>query len=199
MEITFRIAFFVILGAMLIMRVAFSFRMRRMGERTMPDKQAIEHEGVFLFAMRVVLFFLLIAILVLYAINHAWMKALSFSLPVWLRWVGFIIGWLGVLLTGWSELELDRQFSPQLQLRQDHQLITSGPYGIIRHPLYTGIFTFGLNLALVSANWFFVAFFVMSLFGLGLRVPKEERMMVEQFGEEYRAYTQRTGRYLPKM
>jgi protein-S-isoprenylcysteine O-methyltransferase Ste14 len=199
MEITFRIAFFVILGAMLIMRMAFSFRLRRMGERTMPDKQAIEHEGVFLFTMRIVLFLLLIAILVLYAINHTWMKALSFTLPGWLRWVGFIIGWLGVLLTGWSELELDRQFSPQLQLRQDHQLITSGPYGTIRHPLYTGIFTFGLSLALVSANWFFVAFFVMSLFGLGLRVPKEERMMMEQFGEEYRAYMQRTGRYLPKM
>ena len=199
MEITFRIAFFIILGAMLIMRMAFSLRMRRMGERTMPDKQAIQHEGVILVAMRFFLFFGLIAILILYAINHSWVKALSFTLPGWLRWVGFSVGWLGVLLTGWSELELDRQFSPQLQLRQDHQLITSGPYGTIRHPLYTGIFTFGLSLALVSANWFFVAFFVVSLLGLGLRVPKEERMMVEQFGEDYRTYMQRTGRFLPKM
>ena len=84
-------------------------------------------------------------------------------------------------------------------LRQEHQVITSGPYSRVPPPLYTAIYGLGLSLALVSANWFFVAFLVLSLVGLCLRVPKEERMLLDQFGDEYRAYMQRTGRFFPKL
>jgi protein-S-isoprenylcysteine O-methyltransferase Ste14 len=165
----------------------------------MPDQQAIGHEGVGLFISRVVLFFALIAILLMYAIRHPWMEALNFYLPAWMRWLGFGIGLCSVALLIWVELELGRQFSPQLQLRQEHQLIMTGPYSRVRHPLYTALFGFGLSLALVSANWFFVAFFFLSLAGLVIRVPKEEQMMLDQFGDEYRAYMQRTGRFIPKL
>jgi len=195
----FRIAFFILLGTMFGVRIVFNLRIRQQGERTMPDKEAIRREGIGLFALRFMLFFFLIAILVLYALNHPWMRALDFTLPEWLRWVGFGIGLLSVTLLIWTELELGRQFSPQLQLRQDHQLITSGPYARIRHPLYVAIYVFGLSLALVSANWFFVAFFLLSMVGLGWRVPKEEQMMLEQFGEEYRLYMERTRRYWPRL
>jgi protein-S-isoprenylcysteine O-methyltransferase Ste14 len=198
-DLIFRILFFILLGGMLIVRIYFNLRLKKQGERYMPDKQAVKHEGVGLFVSRVVMFFVLIVILVLYAINHPWMQALNFYLPPWLRWVGFFIGLVSIALIIWVQLELDRQFSPQLQLRQDHQLITSGPYARVRHPLYTAFFGYGLSLALVSANWFFVAFFLLSLVGLTLRVPKEEQMMLDQFGDEYRGYMQRTGRYLPKL
>jgi protein-S-isoprenylcysteine O-methyltransferase Ste14 len=196
---TFRMAFFILLGGMLVVRIYFNLRLKRAGERFMPDQQAIRHEGVGLFASRAILFFVLIAILVLYAIHHPWMQSLDFYLPPWLRWLGFVIGLLSIALMVWVELELGRQFSPQLQLRQEHQLITSGPYSRVRHPLYTALDAYGLSLALVSANWFFVAFFILSLIGLHLRVPKEERMLLGQFGDQYRAYMQRTGRYFPKM
>jgi protein-S-isoprenylcysteine O-methyltransferase Ste14 len=196
---TFRIAFFILLGGMLIVRIYFNLRLRRAGERFMPDEQAIRHEGMALFVSRVILFFALIAILVLYAIRHPWMQSLNFYLPDWLRWLGFILGLLSISLMTWVELELDRQFSPQLQLRQEHQLITSGPYSRVRHPLYTALDAYGLSLALVSANWFFVLFFILSLLGLTLRVPKEERMLLEQFGDQYRTYMQHTGRYFPKI
>ena len=196
---TFRIAFFILLGGMLIVRIYFNLRLRRAGERFMPDEQAIRHEGMALFVSRVILFFALIAILVLYAIRHPWMQSLNFYLPDWLRWLGFILGLLSISLMTWVELELDRQFSPQLQLRQEHQLITSGPYSRVRHPLYTALDAYGLSLAFVSANWFFVLFFILSLLGLTLRVPKEERMLLEQFGDQYRTYMQHTGRYFPKI
>jgi protein-S-isoprenylcysteine O-methyltransferase Ste14 len=99
----------------------------------------------------------------------------------------------------WAQLELGRQFSPQLQLRQEHHLVTSGPYARVRHPVYTAMFGFGLSLALVSANWFFLGFFILSLIGLWVRVPREEKMMLEQFGEQYQEYMQRTGRFFPRM
>jgi len=198
-EITFRIAFFILLSAILVVRMYFNLRIRQQGERVMPDREAIRREGVGMFAARVVLFFVLIAVLVLYAINHPWMQALNYTLTAWLRWLGFAMGLVSIALLAWTEVELGRQFSPQLQLRQEHQLITTGPYARIRHPHYTSIDGFGLALALVSANWFFVAFFIICLAGLWFRVPKEEQMMLDQFDEEYKAYMQRTGRFLPKL
>ena len=198
-QTTFRIAFLILLGAMLVVRMIFNIRLRQAGERFMPDNEAVRREGVVMFALRVVMFFVLIAILVLYVIDHPWMQALDFYLLDWLRWLGFIIGCLSITLTVWVELELGRQFSPQLQLRQEHKLITSGPYTRVRHPLYTAFYGFGLSLALVSANWFFVAFFIFSMVGLWYRVPKEEQMLQDKFGEEYKAYMGRTGRFFPKL
>lgn len=198
-EIIFRITFFILLGAMLVVRIYFNLRIRQQGERVMPDREAIRHEGVVMFATRVVLFFVLIAILVLYAIHQPWMQALDFTLPAGLRWFGFVIGLVSIAFLVWTQVELGRQFSPQLQIRQEHQLITAGPYTHIRHPLYTAVIGFGLALALVSAHWIFLAFFILSLAGLWFRVPKEERMLIDQFGEEYKAYMQRTGKFLPKV
>ncbi len=199
MSIAFRIVFFILLGLMLIARMYFNVKLRAQGERVMPDKQAIQHEGMGMFAFRFIGFFVLIAILVLYAIRHPWMAALDFDFPAWLRWVGAAIGLMSIALMVWVELALGRQFSPQLHLRQQHQMVTSGPYTHVRHPLYTALDGFGLSLALVSANWFFVGFFILSLVGLWVRVPREERMLLDKFGEQYREYMQSTGRFFPKM
>ncbi len=199
MDVTFRIAFFVLLVLMLTARMYFNLKVHQQGERIMPDRQAILREGVGLFATRFVAFFILIAILVLYAIHHPWLAALDVYFPPALRWIGAILGLLSIGLTVWVELDLGRQFSPQLQIRQAHQLVTNGPYAYVRHPLYTAFDGFGLSLALVSANWFFVGFFIVSVVGLWYRVPKEERMLLDQFGEEYRLYMGRTGRFFPKL
>ena len=198
-SITFRILFFILLGCMLAIRIYFNLKLRQSGGHILPGRQAIKNEGFGLFLIRFVLFFVLLAVLVLYAINHPWMQALDFSLPTQLSWIGFIIGLLSLGLTFWVELELGRQFSPQLQLRQEHQLITHGPYSRVRHPLYTALNGFGLSLALVSANWFFVGFFIVSMFGLYLRVPKEEHMLQDEFGDRYREYMLRAGRFFPKL
>jgi len=58
---------------------------------------------------------------------------------------------------------------------------------------------YGTSLALVTANWVFVVLAVAVIAGLFARVPKEEKMMIETFGDEYTAYMQRTGRYFPKL
>jgi len=198
-NITFRISFFILLALMLIVRMVFNLRVYRQGERIMPDRQAIQREGVGVFAFRFIAFFVLIAVLVFYAIRHPWLAALDFPLPAWLRWLGACIGLVSIALTAWVELELGRQFSPQLQLRQEHRIVTSGPYARIRHPLYTALDGFGLSLALVSGNWFFLGFFFLMLVGLLVRVPREERMLLDQFGEAYQIYMRSTGRFFPKM
>jgi protein-S-isoprenylcysteine O-methyltransferase Ste14 len=57
---------------------------------------------------------------------------------------------------------------------------------------------YGTSLALVTANWVFVVLAVAVIAGLVARVPREEQMMIKEFGEEYKVYMQKTGRFLPK-
>ncbi len=164
----------------------------------MPDREAVEREGRGMFAVRVVMFFLLLGWLVLYAIYPAWLGVLSVPFPGWLRWIGFALGLASLGFWWWTQVVLGKEWSPQLQLRKEHHLVTSGPYARIRHPLYTAMFGYGTSLALVTANWVFVVFAVAVIAGLFARVPREEQMMMKEFGEEYQAYMQRTGRFYPK-
>jgi len=199
-ETVFRLAFLFLFVVLIAMRVAFMIRVRRSGGRLTPDKQAVEREGgrgVLVF--RVVVFFALMAFLLMYFLGAAWIDAFSFALPVWLRWAGFVLGAITVAFWTWTQVVLDTQWSAQLQLTKGHRLITTGPYACMRHPLYVGIFGWSAALSLLTANWIFVVICVLSIFGLLWRIPKEEQMMLEAFGDEYQVYMQRTGRFLPKL
>jgi protein-S-isoprenylcysteine O-methyltransferase Ste14 len=97
-----------------------------------------------------------------------------------------------------SHKELGRNWSITLEIREKHQLISSGPYALIRHPMYTSFLLIALGQALLLSNW------VVGLAGLigfailfFLRVNKEERMMLENFGPQYRTYMERTKRIIP--
>ena len=197
-ELLFRIAFWILLGGVLVMRVYFALRVRWAGERLMPDREAVAREGRGMFAVRVVMFLLILAFLVIYTISPPWMGILAAPFPAWLRWVGFALGLLSLVFWIWTQAALGKQWSPQLQLREEHHLVTTGPYARIRHPLYTAMIGYGVGVALVTANWVFVAFALMVVVGSIARAPKEEEMMLQEFGEEYKAYIQRTGRFFPK-
>ena len=198
-ETIYRVAFFVLLMALFAMRVYFMVKVKRSGGRIMPDEKAVAREGgrgVFIF--RVVVFFALIVFLVMYFLGAMWIDAFSFSLPTWLRWMGFGIGIVTVAFWTWVQFVLDTQWSAQLQLTKGHDLITTGPYARLRHPLYTGIFGWCISLSLLTANWIFFGICTLSFAGLLWRVPKEEQMMLEAFGDEYKVYMKRTGRFSPK-
>ncbi len=195
----FPILFLVLLVGVLAMRVYFMIRVRQAGERLMPDREAVRREGAVAFAVRVVLFVLLLAFLVLYLLDVPWLRALAVPLPGWLRWGGFFVGLASLAFWTWVQVVLGKQWSAQLQVRETHQLVTSGPYARVRHPLYTAMFGYGIGLALVTAHWVFVGLALLVIGGTALRVPREEQMMIEEFGEAYRAYMKRTGRFWPPL
>ncbi len=197
-EPTFHTLFWALFGGMLLMRLYFIFRVRRVGERVLPDQKAVEREGKALFAFRLSSWFLMIFIFVSYALKLPWLNVFLIVFPDWLRWAGFGMGLVSSLFWTWTQVALGKEWSPQLQLRENHHLVTTGPYAHIRHPMYTGMAGFGGRLALVSANLIFVALAALVVAGLVLRIPQEEKMLVDKFGEEYRTYTQRTGSLLPK-
>jgi protein-S-isoprenylcysteine O-methyltransferase Ste14 len=197
-ETAFRWAFWLLIAGVLLMRVYFAYQVKRAGERYLPDRAAVEREGKVSFAVRFVGFFALIGFLVLYGIHPAWMRRIEFYLPPWLRWAGFVLGLISLIAWTWVQVELGSRWSAQLQLREEHHLITSGPYVHIRHPMYTAMFGWAVSLALVTANWVFAFLVAFTVVGMVSRTPKEEQMMIEQFGDEYREYMRRTGRFLPR-
>jgi protein-S-isoprenylcysteine O-methyltransferase Ste14 len=198
-ETLFHIGFWVLLGGVLAMRAYFSVRVRRSGGRITPDRRAVEREGLVLFLVRVIAFFILLAVLVLYGFGSPWMRSLAVPFPDGLRAAGFFLAVVSLIFEIWTQTVLDREWSPQLQLQSDHRLVTAGPYARMRHPIYTALVGWAAGFALVTANWIFVAFAVLTPMILFLRVPREEKMMLDQFGEEYRKYMERTGRFLPKI
>jgi protein-S-isoprenylcysteine O-methyltransferase Ste14 len=98
-----------------------------------------------------------------------------------------------------SHADLGKNWSYSLELHEGHGLVTHGVYRRIRHPMYAAIFLFGLAQGLLLDNWLagwsaiatFVPLYV-------VRVPREERMMAEHFGDQYRAYLERTPRIVPR-
>jgi protein-S-isoprenylcysteine O-methyltransferase Ste14 len=134
---------------------------------------------------------------------YAFSTLLDFAhapLPAPLRWVGLAIGLGSLLLFASTHHALGRNWSGVLEIAEQHRLIVSGPYKRVRHPMYTAIFGVAISNALLSANWLIAAAGVVSVTLMYLaRVTDEERMMIEQFGDEYRAYMQRTGRLVPRL
>jgi len=105
---------------------------------------------------------------------------------------------IGLWLFYRSHADLGTNWSITLEVREGHRLITQGVYRRIRHPMYSALALYSVGQALVIPNWVaglsnLVAFAVL----IALRVGAEERMMAQQFGSEYAAYTARTKRLIP--
>ena len=199
-ETVYRVAFFILFLMLLAMRIYFMVKVRRSGRRIMPDVQAVEREGGrSVLLIRMIGFFALMTFLVMYFLGAKWIDVFLFPLPAWLRWTGFATGIVSVIFWTWTQVTLDTQWSAQLQLIEGHRLITSGPYARIRHPLYAGMLGWCVSLSLLTANWIFVATCALSVAGLLWRIPKEEQMMIEAFGDEYKNYMKQTGRFFPKL
>ncbi len=114
--------------------------------------------------------------------------------------VGMIILAMAVWLFWRSHADLGRNWSPSLELREGHELVTEGVYRSVRHPMYASMWLWGVAQALLLQNW--IAGWVSLVMFMPLymlRVPREERMMLDEFGEEYRAYMDRTGRVIPRL
>ena len=197
-ERIFHIVFWLLFGGLIIIQIYFASRVRQVGERVGADQKAIEREGLGYIIVRIIGSLALIGFLVLYAFNPIWLSVLSVPFPNWLRWLGVALGCASFVLYIWAQVTLGKEWSPHLQTRKNHQLVTTGPYNRMRHPIYSAYLIFMTSIALVAANWFFIALLVVSIIVLVLRIPKEEQMLIEIFGEEYRMYMQKTRGLLPK-
>ena len=142
------------------------------------------------------------AVIFLYIGNvYGWRWDFSLtSVPNVAAWAGLVVALAGVVLTLWSKVRLGAYFSTTLGVKKDHQLITSGPYARIRHPIYTGLLlvivggalVYNSGAALILLAVPFSAFFYW-------QSVVEEKLLVDHFGEAYSRYREATGRLFPRL
>ena len=118
----------------------------------------------------------------------------------WLAWMGFFFAIAALGVFHLTHRALGRNWSISLDVRENHELVTEGIYRRVRHPMYSAFWLLAIAQALLLPNW--IAGFA-GLVGFGVlyfgRVAREERMMLETFGDSYRAYMARTGRVFPSV
>jgi len=199
-ETLFRAIFFTTFIAVLAIRLYFGWKIRQRDESSWSvEKEAVEREGMASIVLRLILFLWMMGTFILYVINPTWMHLFVVLLPIWMRWVGAGLAIVSLPLLVWVHVALGRHWSTNLQFKASHRLITTGPYRWVRHPMYTALFSFFAGLGLLSANGLILSLVVVAVIVISARIPKEEAMMVAQFGDVYQTYMQRTGRFLPRM
>jgi len=139
------------------------------------------------------------ASIALYLLDAQWASWARLALPSWLRWLGAAGAAASVFLVAWAHRTLGRQYAAEFAIQKEHVLITTGPYARTRHPMYTGLNMFSISLAVMSSNLLLIFFAVLVAVPFPWIAEEEERMLLETFGEEYREYMRRTGRFFPKI
>jgi protein-S-isoprenylcysteine O-methyltransferase Ste14 len=124
----------------------------------------------------------------------------DYHLAPFIRWTGALVMVASLWLFWRSHLDLGKNWSVTMELRENHQLVSRGVYRWVRHPMYSSIWLWGLSQGMMLANWF-AGWSVIPAFAAlyFIRMPREEQLMFQQFGQEYREYMQRTGRLWPRV
>lgn len=117
----------------------------------------------------------------------------------WIAWAGIAFTWFGVAIAIWARYCLGVFWSTRVTLKEGHQLIRSGPYAFIRHPIYTGMLLGSIGAALVVGEWRGVVAVLLLLAAHSRKALREERLLTQEFGETYLSYRQSTGFLFPRL
>jgi protein-S-isoprenylcysteine O-methyltransferase Ste14 len=115
----------------------------------------------------------------------------------WVLVAGVALTYAGLGLAIWARIILGRNWSGTVTIKEDHKLVQTGPYSVVRHPIYSGLLLAVLGTALVKGEWrgLLAAVLVFPIFAVKART--EERFMIEQFGEAYEQYRRHTRALVP--
>lgn len=200
-DLLFRVLFLVlfILGVMIrgycTRRVQATRERRSIKERFEDTVQAEGKAAAVLLIGQGIYLIIIVPLYLLFSPSLSWFRL---PVPGWLRWLGVGLGVFCLPFLAWIHYVLDKHWSSSLTLQEDHALVTSGPYRWIRHPMYTVHIVYFFTWVLVSANLLLLINYLLTIILISARIPKEEQMLLDQFGDEYRAYMKRTGRLLPR-
>ena len=190
---TFRMV--LLTGAALLLPVALYFRLKSQATGEALDRR---QEGLpILLTLRPIGLAGMLG-LVAFMVNPSAMAWSSLLLPNWLRWVGVPLGVAGGGLLIWTFRTLGPNLTDTVVTRKTHTLVIRGPYRWVRHPFYDSAALCILANSLVAANWFILLMGALALGLLVIRTDKEEENLEKRFGDNYRAYQERTGRFWPK-
>jgi protein-S-isoprenylcysteine O-methyltransferase Ste14 len=151
-------------------------------------------------ASRIVRVFIYLCAIVLFLTTRLplpWLYLQLWPVGLWPFWLGAAVTIAGLLFAVWAREHLGRNWSRSVTIKQGHELITTGPYAVVRHPIYTGALTGFLGMAIaVSQVRGFIALVLMFL-ALWMKLRMEEQWLRSQFGEAYSIYAHQTAALLP--
>ncbi len=113
------------------------------------------------------------------------------------RIIADVVTFAGLLVMLWARKTLDRNWSANVVLKENHELVTSGPYAFVRHPIYTGLILMVLGVVLYVDTLAFTFFFVLFFFGAYYKAKKEENLLVGHFSDKYLEYKKKVKALIP--
>src|SRR5215471_14903892 len=117
----------------------------------------------------------------------------------WLQWLGIALTCSGTAVAIWARISLGDNWSSRVNLKQGHQLISSGPYAYMRHPIYSGLLLAVVGTAVEIGEWRGLGAIVLVAVTQSLKARREEKFMLSEFGERYAQYQKQTGFLVPKL
>jgi len=114
-----------------------------------------------------------------------------------LAWIGVVLCVAGLAFCIWARFTLGRNWSGVVTLKGGHQLITSGPYALVRHPIYTGLLTMFVATVIVLGHVAGIIGMPFVFVSLWIKLRHEEKLMLTKFPNEYAAYQRRVKRIIP--
>jgi protein-S-isoprenylcysteine O-methyltransferase Ste14 len=140
-------------------------------------------------------FFIALFVYLQYQIDFLGIKLWPDTLTA--RIIADIVTFIGLLIMLWARKTLDRNWSADIVLKEKHELITSGPYAYVRHPIYAGLILMVLGVVLYINTLAFTIFFILFVFGAYYKAKKEERLLVSHFGDSYLEYKKKVKSLIP--
>jgi protein-S-isoprenylcysteine O-methyltransferase Ste14 len=198
-EIVFKLFF----GALFISAVLVTvLNQRRAGNygRGMAShaRSHAQHEAKGLLAIRGALALLWYPTVMAWLFAPQWIRWSFLSVPMAYRWAGVFLSLAGVALLFWGQRSAGKNFAPTLEMKDDHQLVTHGAYRWVRHPVYLAFLLMIAGSGVLARNWFMELTGVLLIgFVMLLRIPREEALLAERFGDQYAAYRKRTPLLIP--
>jgi len=128
-----------------------------------------------------------------------WFDFADYDLPIWSGWIGAVTFVIALWVLWRSHADLGHNWSVTVEIKEKHALVTDGVFRYMRHPMYSAHWLWGIAQLLLIQNWIAgLASLVVFLPLYLLRVPREEKTMLENFAEEYRLYMDQTGSIIPR-
>ena len=192
-ELMFKILFIVVYGAFAGVRIYY--RTQNIGRTSEKEYSQITKSSIAL-TIAILGYFASIALWILFP---EIILIFQLALPILIRWFGVGVAAINVACIFWVHHTLGSQYSAKLEIQEEHQLITTGPYSRIRHPMYTIFILFSLSVSLISANLLLISFAIFLSIPFHWITRIEETLLIERFGDEYVEYMKNTGRFIPRV
>ncbi len=191
----FRVAFFIVLLTTFLISGYYRKKARTEGEVI-----ARKDEGYFILILRMVFGLALLASLLLYVFAPHLLAWAAVNLPAWVRYFFTVVAYLCIPMIYWVFRSIGTNISETILIKDTHQLVTTGAYQWVRHPLYASTLLLLCALSIMAANVLIFAYFVLALVLFRtVVIPQEEKRLIEAFGAAYQIYQNQTGAIFPRV